>query len=161
MADIDQRVRRIELTFATLAGGAAVLVVVILGFFGYTTLHQIPHEVEQQIPGAVTKEIEEKYPNIERELERRMVELANSERRAQEAAERLEQLASRHNQRLAFLEHSIMAKKFHDFGYIECGKRKTLRAPEGTNDEWVLFSTNPKGIISDSARIGVDDSGTI
>ena len=143
MANIDERVRKLELTFARLASGAAVLVVVVLGFFGFTTVYQVPHEVERQIPEAVAKEIKKKYPNIEEELRRRMADLADSGRRARAAAELLEQLATTHAERLASLETAIKAKRFHDFGYIDCGKPKTLTVPEGTTDEWVLFSANP------------------
>ena len=143
MASIDKRVRRLELILASLMGGSAVLVVLVLGFFGYTTIHQIPHEVEQQIPGAVAKEIENKYPGIEKELKERMDQLANSEERAEEAAEHLVQFAATHSQRFASLETALRKKRFHDFGFIDCGETKKLRVPEGSTDEWVLFSVNP------------------
>ena len=144
MANIDERVRKLELIFATLAGGAAVLVAVVLGLFGFTTVYQIPHEVEQEIPAAVANEIEKKYPNIEKELERKMVELAESERRARAAAQHLEQLAATHGQALASLKTAIEMDRFHDFGSIDCGTENTLLVPEGTTEEWVLFSVNPQ-----------------
>ena len=176
MANIDERVRRLELIFAALTGGSAVLVVVVLGFFGFATFHQIPHEVQQQMPMAVANEIESKYPNIEEELEERMEELMASEAEARTTADQLEllaathdgrlgqlvathderltqlaanhderlgQLAETHDLRLESLESAIGVKRFHNYGYIDCGEVKTLRVPEGTTDEWVLFSASP------------------
>lgn len=143
MANIDERVRKLEQTFAKLTGGGVVLAVVILGFFGFATFYQIPRDVQQQIPMAVTNEIEKKYPNIKKELERRMSALANYERRAKVATERLEEFAVRYDYRIKSLETEIGMKRFHDFGYIKCGNTKTLTVPDGTVDEWVLFSVNP------------------
>ena len=143
MANVDDRVRKLELTFAKLAGGAAVVVVVVLGFFGFASLYQIPHEVERQIPDAVAKEIKEQYPNIGEELGQKMAALAQSEGRARTAADRLETLAASYGPRLASLEIAVKAKRIHDFGYIDCGKTKSLTAPNGTTDEWILFSVNP------------------
>ncbi len=158
MANIDQRLRRLELTFAAVAGGAAVLLVLVLGFFGFTTAYQIPKEVKQQIPEAVSNEIEKKYPNIRTELEQKMLELSDSVQRARVAAENLEKLSVTHDQRLASLETAIKTKRFHNFGHIKCGKTITLTVPDGTTDDWSLFGANPNISAETAPRASGDNA---
>ena len=78
MEHVDNRVRKLELTFARITGGGAIAIAVMLGLFGYTTFYQVPKTVVDEIPQAVTDAIEKKYPDIESELSDRMIKIKQS-----------------------------------------------------------------------------------
>ena len=60
MAEIEDRVRKLEMLLARIFGGIVVAVVILLGFLGYTSLYQVP----QGITKAVSKYIEERDDEI-------------------------------------------------------------------------------------------------
>lgn len=67
MAEIEDRVGKLEKTFARLTGGAIVAGVALLIFFGIT-YRQIPNKVQEILPGAITSYVEKQYPGFDDQL---------------------------------------------------------------------------------------------
>ena len=72
MAEFEDRIAKLERTIAHLRGGAVVTVVVLAGYFGATSLWQLPGLVRQQLPAAVTEYVNEKHPGFDDELRKEL-----------------------------------------------------------------------------------------
>lgn len=57
--DTEKRLRRLEMTFARLVGGAIVLGMVVLAFVGLASYHLIPRKVDDVIAKAISVEAED------------------------------------------------------------------------------------------------------
>ena len=68
IASINERIRKLELTKAYVLGGTSVGVLLILGYFGFSSFYQIPHTVRSLLPQAVNEYVEKKHPNYEKDL---------------------------------------------------------------------------------------------
>ena len=58
MTNIEDRVGKLEKTFARITGGLAVALIFVFGFFGYAHWYQIPEEVGTVLPKAVERYVE-------------------------------------------------------------------------------------------------------
>ena len=64
MATIDERVAKLEQYLARLTGGAIVLSVVVLGYFGIASFYQIPNAVKDAVPAVVSLSAKEVVPQL-------------------------------------------------------------------------------------------------
>ena len=84
MSNVEDRVGKLEKTFARIVGGVTVSLLFLLGFFGYAHWYQIPGEVSKILPKAVEQYVENEHPQLESTL-------TTIEANAQEATETLKQ----------------------------------------------------------------------
>ena len=69
MAEIEDRVSKLEKTFARLTGGAIVAGIALLAFFSVTHFHQVPSKVQEFLPDAIEIYVEDQYPGFNEQLQ--------------------------------------------------------------------------------------------
>ena len=145
MRSIEERIRKLETTFARLCGGGVVLAVVVLGFFGFTTLHQIPSEVSKAIP-----------KNIQEEIRQSLVRIEESESKAHTAASELISLSKNYRNRIEGLEKGVAEQGVYFLENVACGETKRVRVPidETTTENWVVLGINPQINAEEIDQIG-------
>ena len=79
MAEIEDRVHKLESTFNLLRGGAIVAAVLILGFFGFSSWVQIPRAVSNKVTEHIT-------PTYKKKLEKFKSDAASAANAAKESA---------------------------------------------------------------------------
>ena len=66
MPSVDERVAKLEHSFATTRGGAIVLLAVIAGYMGYASIFQIPGAVRELVPASVEESVSGTLPEAVR-----------------------------------------------------------------------------------------------
>ena len=166
MAEVENRIGRLERTFARVSGATMATVVLLLAFFGYTHWRVIPNEVEKRVKKDIENYIKEKRPQFD-EIERvakdsaaRAEEAAdvaarsrnNAETAAGKAAQiiddakrantKLVELARRYEERLS----KPASRNVHFLKEIGCGQETEVRVPVGgtTTNDWEVVGVSPR-----------------
>ena len=140
MAEIEDRIAKLERTIAHFRGGVVVTVVVLAGYFGATSLWQLPSLVRQHLPAAVTEYVNEKHPGFDDELRK---ELEGIKSLHQEAHGLLDNI-----RRVDKQTEEVLAKSHRPYvqllGVTNCTDEEEFDVPSGTTDDWVVFGVNSK-----------------
>ena len=119
MAEIEDRVSKLERTFARLTGGATVAAAVLLAFIGVTHFLHIPQKVEEAFQGYL-----DDHPEIQRQLDEFLNSASGSSQRAEQAAGGLNSLLEQF--RSGVIDSGTIAPA--DWERFESGKTYGVRA---------------------------------
>ena len=92
LRSMDDRLRKLEQTKAFIGGGAIVGAVLILGFLGFTSFHQIPQAVRSSVSTAVEEYVEKQIPQFAEKLNEHRQNAENASKAATISAEKTHQI---------------------------------------------------------------------
>ena len=166
---MEVRLRKLEQTKATIIGGTIVGAVLITGYFGFTSFHQLPQTVNDLVPQVIEKYVDEELPRFAEDLEayRESAMIASEE--AATSAEKANKIIEGLQNRSALLRIESGDIDLHHGNVPEL--RRTDTCPEGRPGlrgavgERMVFSTPfsepPRVVLSLNLIDHVIDSGLI
>ena len=91
LASIDDRLRKVEQSKASIVGWIIVGTIRIMGFFGFTSIHQIPKAVSNSVPTAIEEYVKKQDPQFAEKLKEYRQNAENAAKAAIVSAEKTHQ----------------------------------------------------------------------
>ena len=164
LASIDDRLRKVEQSKASIVGGIIVGTILIMGFFGFTSIHQIPKAVSNSVPTAIEEYVKKQDPQFAEKLKEYRQNAENAAKAAIVSAEKTHQFFAQLQNRgeLLRIESGDIVLPHNDPDLRRTDQCPSVRGYVGQRIEFSTpFKKPPKVILSLNLLDHVIDGGII